>query len=66
MKIVLNGKPHEIPGNETVSDFVAALKLEGRRVAVMVNEQVVKKDNWNAVRLNEGDAVEVVHMVGGG
>ncbi len=66
MEIILNGSAHQVGEDASISVLVKSLDLKGRRVAVMINEQVVKRDHWNEVRIQSGDAVEVIQMVGGG
>lgn len=66
MNVVLNGAPREIPADSTVQSLVESLGVGERRVAVMVNDRIAKKDERATIRLSEGDRVEVVHMVGGG
>lgn len=66
MQITLNGEPHAAGDNASVAALVQSLDLKGRRVAVMVNEEVVKRERWEEVPIHEGDTVEVIQMVGGG
>jgi sulfur carrier protein len=65
MAITLNGQPHHAEA-EDVATLLAALGVEGRRVAVMVNGAIVKRERWEATPIREGDVVEVLQMVGGG
>ena len=66
MTIQLNGEPYEIPGPLTVSELLARLQIEPRRVAVELNLQVLKRHAFDSATVNEGDEVEVVNFVGGG
>ena len=66
MRIQLNGEPYELPDPVTVATLLARLDIDARRVAVELNEWVVKKAAYGETRVNEGDAVEVVNFVGGG
>jgi len=36
------------------------------RVAIERNRDIVPRDQWDAVSLQEGDRLEIVHFVGGG
>jgi sulfur carrier protein len=40
--------------------------LEGKRIAVEVNGEVVPRSRWGAALLADGDRVEIVGAVGGG
>jgi sulfur carrier protein len=64
--IQLNGEPYELPDPVTVATLLARLEIDARRVAVELNEWVVKKAAYGETLVNEGDAVEVVNFVGGG
>jgi sulfur carrier protein len=66
MDITLNGNPYDARENLNLANLVQSLDLKGRRVAVMLNEEVVKRERWSEVSLRPGDTVEVIQMVGGG
>jgi len=66
MNIMLNGKEHECTDSISVSGLLNRLEIHGKRVAVMVNDQIVKKDLFDQITLTENDDVEVIQMVGGG
>ncbi|MCG3130143.1 MAG: hypothetical protein FLDDKLPJ_00891 [Phycisphaerae bacterium] len=66
MFIRINGKEEAIPPDLTVADLIAARGLAPVRVAVEINENLVPRRDYGAVRLAEGDVVEIVTFVGGG
>ncbi len=66
MKLMVNGEPLEVASALTVRGLVEHLGLEGGPVAVEVNGDVVPRAEHASRALAEGDAVEVVHFVGGG
>jgi len=67
MKLVVNGDAFEVEADRvTVDVLVVRLGLEGQRVAVEVNRRIIRRAAWADTELAEGDAVEVVHFVGGG
>ena len=53
-------------GRPTVADLVATLGLGPRRIAVEVNRAVVARAEYGVTALRDGDAVEIIHFVGGG
>lgn len=63
--LIVNGDPLSLEGS-TVTDLVAQLNLQGRRLAVEVNRDIVPKSEHVTFRLNDGDVVEIVHAIGGG
>jgi sulfur carrier protein len=66
LKLTVNGEPHEAPAGATVRQLIELLGLGGRAVAVEVNKQLVPRKEHESHRLKDGDAVEVVTLVGGG
>ena len=66
MQIVLNGEPREIDRPVTVAELLEQLGLQPRRVAIEVNEKLVRRQDHARTRLHEGDRVEIVTLVGGG
>ena len=63
---MLNGDAHEVAGPLTVSDLLAQLNIDARRVAVEHNLIVLKRDAYGTTMVREGDDVEIVNFVGGG
>ena len=66
MKIALNGSQKEVADAIAVDELIEALELAPEQVAVEVNGELVAKASRAEVQLSEGDAVELVTLVGGG
>ena len=66
MQLVVNGDPRTLDGVSTVADLVREFDLTPERVAVEVNEQLVRRANYAQTPLKDGDRVEIVTLVGGG
>jgi thiazole synthase len=66
MNLTINGEPKDLPEPLTVADLLARLGLDRGKVAVEVNEAVVPRLRHGEHRLDQGDRVEVVTLVGGG
>jgi sulfur carrier protein len=64
--IHLNGDPYELPEPATITDLLARLEIDPRRVAVERNCAVVKRDRYGATAIEPGDQIEIVNFVGGG
>jgi sulfur carrier protein len=66
--IELNGSRARLSEGATVADAVAAagVAAEARGVAVAIEGEVVRRSDWAAVRLRDGQVVEVVRAVQGG
>lgn len=66
LAITVNGESRRVPGPATVADLLRHLNLDPRTVVVELNRQIVRRPSLNETTLAEGDAVELVHFVGGG
>jgi thiamine biosynthesis protein ThiS len=66
LTVRLNGEPRELAGPVTVAGLLALIGLDGRKVAVERNEEIVPRSAYAATHLASGDALEIVHFIGGG
>jgi thiamine biosynthesis protein ThiS len=66
MKLLVNGKPVELPDGSTVAALVSHLGVEPARVAIERNQDVVPRRSWAEAQLADGDQIEIVTFVGGG
>lgn len=64
--IRLNGKEREVAADITVSGLLDELGLVPGMVVVERNREILARESYAAVRLSEGDRLELVHFVGGG
>ena len=62
----VNGQPREIEPSLTVERLLSALGVHNRFVAVAVNGEVVDRDAFPSIRIQDGDSIEIVRPVGGG
>jgi sulfur carrier protein len=65
MQLIINGETKQVEAT-TVRELVVAMGLGQQAVAVEVNREVVPKRLHEDTPLNEGDAIELVTLVGGG
>lgn len=65
MNIQVNGEPHHVTA-ATVSELIAELGLDPRKVAVERNLEIVPKSLHGRTALADGDRIELVQFVGGG
>jgi sulfur carrier protein len=66
MKLTLNGQARDTETGATISDLLMSLQLAEKQVLVELNGQAVQRANFPATKLDEGDSIEIVRMVGGG
>ncbi len=66
MRIIVNGQSESADAEATIASLIETHKLEPLRVAVEVNEQLVRRRDFELTRLRADDRVEIVTFVGGG
>jgi thiamine biosynthesis protein ThiS len=66
MQVTINGESRALAAGLTVTDLLRELGLDGRKVAVERNLEIVPKSAFAATHLSEGDRLEIVHFIGGG
>ena len=66
MVVTLNGEERRFSGIATVEELLGQLGLDPRAVVVEVNRRIVRKEQVKTTALANGDAIELVHFVGGG
>ena len=66
MKITLNGQSFETVEGTTIQTLLEKIDLAQKRVAVLMNDAVVRKAAFGETLVHDGATIEVVQMVGGG
>jgi sulfur carrier protein len=66
VKIRINGEEKEISDGLTIARLLDELRIRPGRVVVEVNQDIVSREVHDSTILKEGDALEIVHFVGGG
>ena len=66
MKVFVNGESRELSGTPSLAELITQLDLPATRIAVELNREVVRRNDWSGTILHEDDRVEIVHFVGGG
>ncbi len=64
--ITVNGQPHQLETPATAETLVKHLGLEGKRLAMERNEEIIPRSEYAQTPLSEGDKIEIIHAVGGG
>lgn len=62
--ITLNGKESRV--YKDLNELLEENKFKKEHIAVEINGEIIKKDNYDTTPINDGDVVEVVHFMGGG
>lgn len=66
MAVIVNGETRAVARGATLLELLATLELDPRTVVVEHNRRIVRSPVLGEVRIAPGDAVELVHFVGGG
>ncbi|MBX3274464.1 MAG: sulfur carrier protein ThiS [Sandaracinaceae bacterium] len=66
MRVQVNGEPREVAPGTTVRALLEALGLGDTLVAVERNQEIVPRAEHASTEVGDGDALEIVHFVGGG
>ena len=64
--VELNGESRQIPSGLSLKGLLEHLELDPRKVAVERNLEIAPRDGYDAIRIETGDRLEIVHFVGGG
>jgi sulfur carrier protein len=66
VKIHINGEEKEITEGLSIARLLEELQIRPGRVVVELNRDIVCREAHGSTTLKEGDAIEIVHFVGGG
>ena len=66
LTVQLNGIDTSVPRGTTLGRLIDSKGIERRMIAVEYNTEILPRHEYDATVLNDGDRLEVVHMVGGG
>jgi sulfur carrier protein len=67
MQLTVNGRPRTLaPGVASLAELIRELALEGKRIAVERNGEIVPRSRYAQTPIEDGDQLEIVGAVGGG
>jgi len=64
--VTVNGERRAVARGATLLELLQALALDPRAVVVEHNRAIVRRPKLGDVTVTPGDAIELVHFVGGG
>lgn len=64
--ILINGDRREVPAGQSVTELLGDLGLHPRLIVVEHNREILDRERFSQTELQAGDALELVHFVGGG
>lgn len=66
IQISVNGETRSASPGSSVADLLRELGLQGGRVAIERNLEVLPRPQWGQTQVEAGDRYEIVQFVGGG
>jgi thiamine biosynthesis protein ThiS len=66
IELTVNGKARSIDRPLTLSDYLQELGINPQIIAVEHNGEIIRRERYAETRLEAGDVLEIVRMVGGG
>ena len=66
IRATINGESVDVEPGTRLTSFLASRGVDGRRIAVERNGEVVPRAGHAELVIGAGDVFEIVHFVGGG
>lgn len=66
MNITVNGESQSLESDASLAQLLTLLGLDGKRIAVEVNRDIVPRSDYGSFKLNDNDTIEIVNAIGGG
>ena len=66
MKLFVNGAEKDFDPGISLAELITQLDLPAPRIAIELNREVVRRNDWGGTILKDDDRIEIVHFVGGG
>jgi thiamine biosynthesis protein ThiS len=64
--IKINGKDEKLKEDIDITTYLSQKGIKKESIVVVINEDVVKKENFEKVIIKDGDIVEILRFVSGG
>tara|TARA_Y100001958_G_C20933474_1_gene342842 strand:- start:143 stop:358 length:216 start_codon:yes stop_codon:yes gene_type:complete len=64
--IKLNGKDYAISKGITIETLIKELDLQKKSFALALNSEVVKKEDFKKIKIQQYSKIEIISAVGGG
>lgn len=67
VRIKVNGEDREFAqASLSLEELIEQLSFAPQRIAIEVNQQIIRRADWEQTAIADGDRIEIVHFVGGG
>jgi len=64
--IKLNNHPYPYKEGATIGTLMVENNFDFPSIIVKINGELIDEDKWQTAAVNAGDAVEIIHIFGGG
>ena len=66
VEVTINGEKRLFEPGLTIADLLEKLQMNSLAIAVEINQQIQPRDTHHRTRIESGDVLEIVTLVGGG
>lgn len=66
VQLTVNGKTRTVAGDATITRLLEELQINPLRVAVQLNERIIKRELYERTPLQAGDTLEIITFMAGG
>lgn len=66
MRVTINGEEKNLKESMTLEEILKELNVKDKVMAIAVNMEIVKKENWKNFVPKDGDKIEMLTFVAGG
>ena len=66
LNLIINGENKSFDENISLLEIIRKLQVEDKVMALAVNMEIVKQEDWNNYTPKDGDKLELLNFVGGG
>jgi len=67
MQIELNNTPEQFPGESlTIREIMKLKNFTFPNLVVKINSRLIRKPQYDSAVVQEGDVVEIIHLISGG
>jgi sulfur carrier protein len=66
LDVIINGENRSFPASISVSELIQDMDLQGKRIAIEINGEIVPASQHSSHLLSNHDRIEIVGAIGGG
>lgn len=66
MNIKVNNQPYHSENALSLSQLLIDLAIDDKGIAIALNEDIIRRNDWNGQALSDGDKVIVIKATAGG